>query len=140
MGFIGYDKRTSLFTGLAIANISEFSLIVIAMGHTLGHVDEQVVSMVTIIALITMAVSSYMILNNSRIYKLVHKYLGALMLKNRDHRQFLAKKRNENHIILLGCGTMGEQILEQILSFTTVTYQRNCIPDKAIFCLHLILE
>src|SRR3989344_2698262 len=36
-GMLGYRRRTSLQTGLAIAQISEFSLILIALGVTMGH-------------------------------------------------------------------------------------------------------
>ena len=117
MGRLGYDKRTSLFTGLAIANISEFSLIVIALGKSLGHLNDSIVSMVTIIALCTMSVSSYMILNNNYLYKKTQKYLDIFLLRDRNHRQFLPSRRSQNHIVLLGCGTMGRHILEQILSF-----------------------
>jgi predicted Kef-type K+ transport protein len=39
MGIMGYRKRTGFLAGLTVAQISEFSLIFMAMGITLGHVD-----------------------------------------------------------------------------------------------------
>jgi predicted Kef-type K+ transport protein len=39
MGVMGYRKRTGFLAGLTVAQISEFSLIFMAMGITLGHVD-----------------------------------------------------------------------------------------------------
>jgi predicted Kef-type K+ transport protein len=36
MGFMGYRSRTGFSAGLTVAQISEFSIIFIAMGMTLG--------------------------------------------------------------------------------------------------------
>ncbi|MDZ7584744.1 MAG: cation:proton antiporter, partial [Thiobacillus sp.] len=38
MGYMGYRKRTGFLAGLTVAQISEFSIIFVAMGITLGHV------------------------------------------------------------------------------------------------------
>jgi len=116
MGRLGYDKRTAFFTGLNIANISEFSLIVIALGNKLGHLGEKVTSMVAIITVVTMVISSYMITYNRQLYKFFKKYLS--IFEARQKKDITAKKKAfSNHIILLGCGHIGEQVLGQILSF-----------------------
>jgi len=116
MGVMGYDKRTAFFTGLNIANISEFSLIVVALGNKLGHLDETITSMVAIIAIFTMVTSSYMITYNNQLYRIFKKYLSIFELKKK--KEMTAKKKAfSDHIILLGCGKVGEQVLEQILSF-----------------------
>jgi Kef-type K+ transport system membrane component KefB/Trk K+ transport system NAD-binding subunit len=116
MGIMGYDKRTSFFTGLAIANISEFSLIVIAMGSSLGHLDEQISSMVAVIGITTMVISSYMMSYNNQLFAVLKKFL---VLFERKNKKEMAPKKSTfaNHIILFGCGSVGEQILEKILSF-----------------------
>ena len=41
MGVMGYRKRTGFLAGLTVAQISEFSLILAALGLTLGHIDAQ---------------------------------------------------------------------------------------------------
>jgi predicted Kef-type K+ transport protein len=41
MGYMGYRKRTGFLAGLTVAQISEFSLIFMAMGVTIGHVAEE---------------------------------------------------------------------------------------------------
>ncbi|MBU1018185.1 cation:proton antiporter [Patescibacteria group bacterium] len=117
MGLMGYDKRTSFFTGLSIANISEFSLIVIAMGLKLGHVDQEVVAMVTLIALLTMTVSSYFMTYNNWLYTKLRKFLTVFEFKKGKARLGNIKAGLSNHIILLGCGQMGQQILDQIKHF-----------------------
>jgi Kef-type K+ transport system membrane component KefB/Trk K+ transport system NAD-binding subunit/ABC-type transporter Mla MlaB component len=116
MGAMGYDKRTAFFTGLTIANISEFSLIVIALGSKLGHLNQEVISMVTIIAILTMVISSYMMIYNAQLYRLLKGPLSFFEFRKSDKTQEERKVLN-NHIILLGAGSMGEQILEQVISF-----------------------
>ena len=61
MGALGYRKRTGFLAGLTVAQISEFSLIFIAMGVSLGHVREDALGLVTMVGLVTIAASTYMI-------------------------------------------------------------------------------
>lgn len=117
MGVMGYDKRTSFFTGLNIANISEFSLIVIALGTTLGHIDEKIASMTVMIGIITMVTSSYMIIYNNQLYKIFKNYLSIFEFRKKRQSAHQKKETFSSHIVLLGCGGMGEEVLEQILSF-----------------------
>ena len=59
LGALRYRKRVSLETGLALAQISEFSLILGALGLRVGHLDEDTTSLLTAVALLTIAVSVY---------------------------------------------------------------------------------
>jgi len=68
MGFMGYRSRVSFKAGLAVAQISEFSLILIALGYSLGQVDVSVLSLVTLVGVITITVSTYFILYSEEIY------------------------------------------------------------------------
>lgn len=47
MGAMGYRKRTGFLAGLTVAQISEFSLIFVAMGVSIGHVTEDALGLVT---------------------------------------------------------------------------------------------
>lgn len=60
IGTLGYRKRTGFLAGLTVAQISELSLISITMGVALGHVEESTVGLVTLVDLVTIAVSTYM--------------------------------------------------------------------------------
>jgi predicted Kef-type K+ transport protein len=42
MGLMGYRARTGYLAGLTVAQISEFSLILGALGVSLGHIDHSV--------------------------------------------------------------------------------------------------
>ncbi len=71
MGRMGYRKRTGFLAGLTVAQISEFSLILIGLGASLGHVDEATVGLVTLVGLITIGLSTYMILYSGPLYRKV---------------------------------------------------------------------
>jgi len=75
MGRMGYRKRTSFLAGLTVAQISEFSLILIGLGATLGHVDEATVGLVTLVGLITIGLSTYMILYSGSLYRWLAPWL-----------------------------------------------------------------
>lgn len=75
MGMLGYSRKTGFKAGLAVAQISEFSLILIVLAQNVGHVSEDVVGMVTLIGLITIAISSYMIIYSDELYEKIESSL-----------------------------------------------------------------
>jgi len=70
MGAMGYRKRTGFLAGLTVAQISEFSLIFVAMGVSLGHLGEETLGLVTMVGLVTIAASTYMITYSHQLYAL----------------------------------------------------------------------
>ncbi|MFN3613367.1 MAG: cation:proton antiporter [Rubrimonas sp.] len=82
MGAMGYRKRTGFLAGLTVAQISEFSLIFIAMGVALGHVGGQALGLVTLVGLITIAVSTYMITWSHHLYAFFEPWLGVFERRN----------------------------------------------------------
>lgn len=75
MGILGYTKKISFKTSLAVAQISEFSLVLLLLARDLNQIDEKTLSMVTLVGLITIGVSSYIILYDEVLYKIVEKHL-----------------------------------------------------------------
>ena len=76
MGAMGYRRRTGFLAGLTVAQISEFSLIFITMGLALGHVGEEALGLVTLVGLVTIAVSVYMITYSHWLYEHFGRYLS----------------------------------------------------------------
>jgi len=68
VGGMGYAKRTAVTSGLAMGQISEFSLILAAIGLSLGHIDKPTMGLITLIGLITIGLSTYMILYSRWLY------------------------------------------------------------------------
>ncbi|HZQ29591.1 MAG TPA: cation:proton antiporter [Patescibacteria group bacterium] len=67
MRIMGFPKKVSALTGISLGQISEFSLIIIFIGQKLGHVSPEIVSLVATVAILTFAVSSYLIMGSERL-------------------------------------------------------------------------
>ena len=110
MEVFGYNKKTSFQTGLTIAQISEFSLILVLLGVSLGHISNEVLSLVTFVGLITISGSTYLILYSDSIYP---RFVGFLTSFERKS----AKKETDilgyYDVILFGCNRVGYDFLEQ---------------------------
>ena len=75
MGLLGYTKKTSFKAGLTVAQISEFSLVFVLLARDNGTISDTIVSTVTVVALITIAVSTYMIIYADKLYSWVESWL-----------------------------------------------------------------
>jgi len=77
MGYMGYRKRTGFLAGLTVAQISEFSIVFVAMGISLGHVGLPALGLTTLVGVVTIAASTYMILYSHPLYDRLAPWLGA---------------------------------------------------------------
>jgi len=138
MGSLGYNKKTGFLAGLTVAQISEFSLILIILGVKIGHLDEQILSLVTLVGLITIAASSYLIIYSEKIYCFVEPFLS-LFEKKDTHKE---KQKNESYdIILFGHNRIGYDFIKSFnklnKKFLVVDFDPNIIKyltKKNIAC------
>lgn len=110
MGFLGYKKRTSFLTGISIAQISEFSLILIAVAENLGKIDKSIVAMVVLIGIITMTGSTYAIMNSEKLYRSIAKYIGIFERKKVREKALHRKSDLIDHIVLIGAHRTGSTL------------------------------
>ena len=112
MGALGYRKRTGFLAGLTVAQISEFSLIFVAMGVSLGHVREDALGLVTMVGLVTIAVSTYMITYSHQLYALFEPLLGLFERRGtpREPSEAGAHRDDGHKVILFGLGRFGTAI------------------------------
>jgi len=114
LGLLGYRKRVSFFTGLIVAQVSEFSLILIFLGSKLGHVSEEIISLITIVSIVTFVVSTYMIMNSNKLYKHLKKYLSFFEFRKTDQEDIELVQEFDDHTILIGANRTGQAILDTI--------------------------
>jgi Kef-type K+ transport system membrane component KefB len=82
MGWMGYRRRTGFMAGLTVAQISEFSIVFVAMGIGLGHVGASALGLTTLVGLVTITVSTYMILYAQPLYERLAPWLGVFERKD----------------------------------------------------------
>lgn len=116
MGVLGYRSRTSFLSGISVAQISEFSLIIVALGHRLGDLSSADVSLVTLIAVITIFVSSYYISYGDKLYKFFRPIGKYFEFRKRLVEELPPETQLKNHIVLVGVHRMGSGILEALIN------------------------
>ncbi len=136
----GYKKRTNFLAGISLAQISEFSLILMLLGFTLGHLEQEIMSLTVLIAIITIGVSSYSIYYSHPIFNKLSKFLGIFEGKNKEKE---AKANESYDIILFGYHRIGYKILnalkEMKISFAVVDYNPKVILSlgkQGINCIY----
>lgn len=115
MGIMGYRKRTAFLAGLTVAQISEFSLILAAMGMGLGHIDEKTMGLITLVGLITIGLSTYLILYSHQIFNVVSPLLSIFERSVlRDAPEISTSKDDKFDVILFGLGRYGNNIAKEL--------------------------
>jgi len=115
MGRMGYRAETTFKTGIALAQISEFSLILIALGYSLGQVDNSVLSLVTLVGLFTITISSYFILYSDQLFKRVQRVMIKLERSEKNSvNEELAEK--DFDAIIVGAGRFGSEVIAGLVS------------------------
>ncbi|WP_333841134.1 cation:proton antiporter [Pelomicrobium sp.] len=115
MGYMGYRKRTGFLAGLTVAQISEFSIVFVAMGISLGHVGPQTLGLVTLVGLVTIALSTYMILYSQTLYDWVGRWLGVFERRHPFREaavERVAASIHQTDVIVFGLGRYGRRLAE----------------------------
>ncbi|MBC2645021.1 cation:proton antiporter [Rhodococcus wratislaviensis] len=113
MSAMRYPVRIGFATGLPLAQISEFSLILAALGLSLGHITNATVSLITVIGLVTIGGSTYLILYSHRIYRRIERWLRVLEWTG-SRRAEPAEADRAVYAILYGLGRFGRHVADQL--------------------------
>ncbi len=115
LGLMGYRKRTGFLAGLNVAQISEFSLILAALGLSMGQITEETLGMITLVGLFTISISTYLIMYSHELFEKIAPALSVFE-KKRPHLEVedeeLHKKKFD--VIIFGLGMYGSNIACQL--------------------------
>lgn len=145
MKVYSYSNRTAFLSGISIAQVSEFSLVIASIAILAKIITPQEFSAITLAAIVSMTLSSYAIKYNSQIFSKVEKYMEPLDKSNKkESKDFRRLKDNlENHIVVFGMHHVGEKVIDTLLDnkkkIVVVDYRpekiRTLIRNK-IQCLY----
>lgn len=111
MNLMGYKRKTGFMAGLTVAQISEFSLILGTLGFNLGHLDQSVLSLLTLVGLITIAGSTYLILYADRVYIWVEPILKLLTFQQ-NARNETSQLSEAPQVLLFGYDRVGNDFIK----------------------------
>jgi predicted Kef-type K+ transport protein len=111
MGLLGHKSRTSFLASVTVAQISEFSFILMAMGVSLGHLTSVNLTTIILVGAITMVGSTYLILGSEKLYVKLKRILK--IFEKRETREAVKTVGVDfrDHIVLVGCDQIGSIIL-----------------------------
>ena len=103
MGLRGYRARTAFLTALGMGQVSEFSLVVVTLGATLGHIGNLVVATVTAVAIVSIAVNSYLLQRGDELYRILLPFLRLFEFRQPVAEDAASHHDMEGHVVLIGC-------------------------------------
>ncbi len=115
LGIMGYRKRTGFLAGLNVAQISEFSLILAALGLSLGQISEKTLGLITLVGLFTIGISTYLIMYSHQIYERIAPILSLFERKipyREIDREGVSGRTFD--VIIFGLGMYGNNIARSL--------------------------
>jgi Kef-type K+ transport system membrane component KefB len=113
MGVMGYRKKVSFKAGLTVAQISEFSLILAALGFSLGYIDQATVGLITTVGMITIAISTYFITYSEQLYRWLEPVLGVFE-RERPATVPPSDERFLPEVVVVGLGRFGRELMHEL--------------------------
>lgn len=108
LGFLGYTKRTSFKASLALAQVSEFSIVLILIALNKGLIDSKLVSAIVLMTLVSIAASTYMITFSDKLFNYFEKYLGMFERRKAQHE---LKPEANYELVLFGYQRGGHEFI-----------------------------
>jgi Kef-type K+ transport system membrane component KefB len=109
LGLMRYTKLTSFKTATSLAQVSEFSLVMLILAASKNMVSTETTSVITLVALVTITLSSYFIIYADGIYHKLERFLNIF-----ERRAVKAENEHKTHYqaILFGYKKGGSEFLK----------------------------
>jgi Trk K+ transport system NAD-binding subunit len=113
--YFGYKKRPAFLTSMSLAQTSEFSLIIATQGLILGHITQELFSIAAIVAIFTMAATSYYIKYEYSIYTKMKKFLSRFEIFSNNKGEIEVETQSKQYdVLLVGYDRMGYSIVKKL--------------------------
>ena len=144
VSMFGYKKRSSFLSGIAIGQTSEFSLIIVSLGLVLGHITQEIVSIVVFVTALTIMTTTYAIKYDESIYRILSGPLSVLDKLNKNKKKIgYIFSKSKHEIVLCGYNRLGYSVLKTmekmkkkilVVDFNPGTIKK--MMEKKINCIY----
>lgn len=110
----GSGRRTSFITSLNLSQISEFSLVVAALGVSYGHIQQSLMSLIIYAMAITSVLSSYFIKGNHQLYLIFDGMLSKIGWPSKETTDVAGEEGDHYPIVLLGYHRGARALIEKM--------------------------
>lgn len=129
----GLGLRNGLVTAINLSQVSEFSLVIFALGMGFAHISDDAQAFVLTAMLLASLISTYAIRYNDSIARGIGKALGAIGIRE---KKSTAGAEEEGHghgagkdIVVLGYYRIGRAFLERLESYCPTLIDRVTVVD-----------
>jgi len=127
---LGRGLRNGLVASINLSQISEFSLVIVALGVSYGHVSKDVQMVVLISMLMASVMSTYFIMFNDLLARGMVRVLGTIGVRDSEQKQAAGtKEKKERDIVLLGCFREARELLDRISAEAPQLRKRVLVID-----------
>jgi Kef-type K+ transport system membrane component KefB len=109
LGMLGYPKRVSFKAGINLSQISEFSIILVLLAQSSGLVDDQISAIVTLVAIITITTSTYLMHYDNQLFTIFDRIKFKMFEKETVHRE--KRSRSKYPMVLFGYHRGGHEFI-----------------------------
>jgi Kef-type K+ transport system membrane component KefB len=129
--------RVSLLTTINLSQMSEFSLVIAAIGVTAGHIDKQILSIMIFVFVITSIVSTYMIQYSDPLQKMISRFLQRLGLRDiaTHPDDAMVSPTADRHIALLGFFRVASSFIHELQADENQEEPSSRIKKDHVFVL-----
>jgi len=144
VALFGYKKRVAFITGINLAQISEFALILAAQGLLLNHISQEIYTIAILVAVISIISTSYFVKYEQGLYQIFAKNLKFLDKLGRQRNAFeLFRDDKKHNVVLCGYNRVGYSIMNSLQKgrkdFIVVDYNPDIIKkliNRKIPCIY----
>ncbi|MEQ8352590.1 MAG: cation:proton antiporter [Leptospiraceae bacterium] len=129
--FSGLGLRNGLVTAVNLSQVSEFSLVIFALGMGFAHISDDVQAFVLTAMLLASLISTYAIRYNDTIARALGKFFGVLGMKEKTAASADAGGGHGSgrDIVVLGYYRIGRAFLERLESYCPELVSRVMVVD-----------
>ena len=109
LGMLGYSRRVSFMAGINLSQISEFSIVLAVLAANAGIVSKEVGTVVTLVAIFTIAGSSYLAHYDNPLFKLFGRW--RLPLFERSNARTERRRPPGYQLVLIGYSRGGHDFV-----------------------------
>ncbi|OYT36052.1 sodium:proton exchanger [Candidatus Pacearchaeota archaeon ex4484_71] len=137
MRVFGYTKRTNFMLGTTLGQISEFSIIVLGLGVSMGYIGSDLLNTIILTLILTILISTYFTIYSEPLYRMFSRFL--VIFENKKARERRKKRRLEKDYdaVLFGYNRIGFNLLTSLKklkrSYLVVDYNPDVVKDLVKF-------
>jgi Kef-type K+ transport system membrane component KefB len=129
LSLAGSGRRTSFIASLNLSQISEFSLVVAALGVGYGHIEQRMLSLIIYAMAVTSVLSSYFIKGNHDAYLMFERLLARTGFASKYKESASEELRNHYPVVLLGFHRGARSFIDRLDEISPDILKRILVID-----------